>query len=230
MRRCRVAAVGALACALVLAGYAGRAGAVSCSSPAGSAACAVSQAPPLVTTRQAADAIEALWQVRERALRKGDVALLAEIETGTALAADRYEAMGTRCCWRKSWTKAPRRYLRAILNVSRQSRYPLVFAAQVVVWRGPNTDPWKATAMFVVIRPGPDEPWRIASIIYDMRYGAPIDPFPAPRMDLRGYELCPAKERPRPRRRAGSRRSWTTTAASSAPARCRRRAGFFPAG
>ena len=96
----RLTTAGALACALALVGGAGPAASASCTSPASPAACAVSSAPPLLTTRQAGDAIEALWNARERALRNGDVTLLSEIETGTALAADRYEAKGTRCCWK----------------------------------------------------------------------------------------------------------------------------------
>jgi hypothetical protein len=116
--------------------------------------------------------------------------MLARIETGSTGRIDTYRAAQERCCFRRYWTQAPRLFRQATIFLPRQTAYPLAFAAEVVASQ-PKTAILGETAMFVVTRARPSEPWRLAVRLYDVGYSPPAVPYEPPARDAAGYLTPP---------------------------------------
>ncbi len=112
-------------------------------------------------------------------------------EGGTQLLADRFAIADAACqCSgeRYYWTK-PRPLNTVTIYLPQQTSYPLFFMAQIL--SGPQSANGAATAALIITRSGPDEPWRIASKMFESGYFPSAVPFPPPVPDPGGYDSAP---------------------------------------
>jgi hypothetical protein len=166
------------------------AGLDACSSPAGPLACEGDPASPALAPIARQISV-ALWNARERALVRRDLAVLGEVDTGTQFLIDRFAVESAKCgCGgRYYWTKKPRPLNAVTVYVPHPTDYPLFFMAQIL--SGPQSENQAVTAALIITRSGPDEPWRIASEIFDTGYFPSAVAFPAPVPDPGGYDSDP---------------------------------------
>lgn len=172
---------------------AGGVASTGCSSPAGAAACAGLPTAPFVTVAQAKAAIVALWEARERAQSTRNLALFAGVETGTQLTASDFAVASAECgCSTYYWTKGERTVRAVTVFVPRFESYPLYFMAEVTAALPgvsvPSVDPG-VTALLIVTRLSPWDPWRVATQVYDGGYGPRADAFQLPSTDPSGYDV-----------------------------------------
>lgn len=169
----------------------GKAGAdTGCSSPAGPAACLGSSSAPLVSPDQARQAALALWDAQERGHVTRNAALLDQIDTGTELLEANYALDSLKCgCSQFYWTKGKRSASNITVYVPRQSHYPLYFMAKVLAApKGQVAPAGEATAQVIVTRSAPDQPWKLASEVFDTGYDTQDTGDPDPTVDSQGYE------------------------------------------
>jgi hypothetical protein len=121
-----------------------------------------------------------------------DLSKLRELDTGTQLLADRFAIADAACHCSGTpyyWTKGPRHLNTLTVYVPHQTSYPLFFLAQIL--SGTQSANGAVTAALIIIRSSADEPWRIASAIFDTGYFPAADPLPPPVAMAGGYDTDP---------------------------------------
>src|SRR5439155_15523910 len=119
-------------------------------------------------------------------------AALRQLDTGTQLLADTFAVLDANCRCSGTpyyWTKKPRPLNAVTIYLPQQTSYPLFFMAQIL--SGPASENQAVTAALIITRGGPDEPWRIASKMFETGYFPSAVPFPPPVPELGGYDSDP---------------------------------------
>jgi hypothetical protein len=101
---------------------------------------------------EAANVVDALWLVRERALANTDMATIRELETGPALEWDA-------ACYDGCQPTSPRPMQKMQVFVPRQSTYPAYFLAEVLTITNDLTVPYVETMVFT--RASTSLPWML---------------------------------------------------------------------